>query len=63
MKFLRSNKQSTKDMNLDLETGDTSRRETTIPDETKKPKKVNPENLKPLLNNSAKANIVHLYTT
>ena len=50
-------------MNLDFEKGDTSRRETTVPDETKKPKKINPENLKPLLNGSAKANIVHLYTT
>ena len=50
-------------MNLDLETGETSRRELTVPDETKKPKKVNPENLKPLLNDTAKAKIVHLYTT
>ena len=63
MKFLRSNKQSTKDMNLDLETGETSRREVTQPDETKKKKKINPENLKPLLNDTAKVNIVHMYTT
>ena len=65
MKYLKSNRQMPKDINLDLETGESTRRDT-LPgalSEKKKQKMVNPDKLQPLINQSTKTTIVDSHTT
>ena len=65
MKFLKSNRHSTKGMNIDIETGELIQKEipTDRDGDKKKNKKINPDKLNPLINDSTKVNIVQIQTS
>ena len=64
MKFLKSNRNSAKDMNIDIETGELIKKEipTDRDGDKKKNKKINPDKLNPLISDNTKFNIVEMQT-
>ena len=65
MKYLKNNKHSAREMNIDIETGELIKKEipTDRDGDKKKNKKINPDKLNPLIYDKTKVNIVDVQTT
>ena len=65
MKYLKNNKHSAREMNIDIETGELIKKEipTDRDGDKKKNKKINPDKLNPLISDNTKVNIVEMQTS